>query len=66
MKYIKLFENFSKNKAFVKYGLDQYKIKNYTINDDLDSISNVNGTIFCDDNIDTSKFEGYCKEIKKF
>ncbi len=169
MKYIKLFENFSKNKAFVKYGLDQYKIKKYTINDDLtvdiegsvdlsysgfeklpfkfgkvtgsfiirscnietlegcpyevggnfdcsnnnldslkgspslvdgdfecrkngltslegmpleiggdlicynnrklrslDSISNIEGTIFCDDSIDTSKFQGYCKEIKKF
>lgn len=30
---------------------------------ELDSISNVEGTIYCDD-IDVSKFRGYCKKIQ--
>lgn len=30
---------------------------------ELNSISNINGYIYCDDTVDTSKFEGYCKGI---
>lgn len=32
---------------------------------ELDSLSNIEGIIYCDKHIDISKFQGYCKEIKK-
>lgn len=32
---------------------------------ELESISNIEGDIYCDENIDTSKFSGYCKKIIK-
>lgn len=31
----------------------------------LNSLSNIEGIIYCDKHIDTSKFKGYCKEIIK-
>lgn len=31
---------------------------------ELDSISNIEGYIYCNKNVDTSKFSGYCKGIK--
>ncbi len=30
----------------------------------LDSVSNIEGIIFCDDSVDISKFEGYCEKIR--
>lgn len=32
---------------------------------DLNAISNIEGIIYCDENLDTSKFGGYCKGISK-
>lgn len=32
---------------------------------ELDSVSNIEGDILCDRHVDTTKFRGYCKEIRK-
>lgn len=32
---------------------------------ELDSVSNIEGNIYCDKHVDTSKFSGYCKVIIK-
>lgn len=37
----------------------------YTSIEDLDSVSNIEGEIICDDDVDISKFSGYCEKITK-
>lgn len=43
---------------------DNFNCRNNYLNE-LDSISNIEGTIYCDIETDTSKFKGFCKDIKR-